>query len=168
MCERNIDWMPFACPQLGTWPATQACAQTRNRTINLLVHKLMLNPLSHISQGKFYLNVLHLRGPHQYTPDRHPELLYFLTHHIQSITNKLCFFCILNIYEGFFYKLFYFRISTTLDYCSIMTLILSFTSHSPEQIHLSKIQIWLSHTRRGKVGSQLWVHKRVYSCNITY
>ena len=26
MCERYIIWLPLAYPQLGTWPATQACA----------------------------------------------------------------------------------------------------------------------------------------------
>ena len=31
--ERNINvWLPLMCPQLGTWPATQACALTGNRT----------------------------------------------------------------------------------------------------------------------------------------
>ena len=31
--HRNINvWLPLACPQLGTWPATQACALTRNQT----------------------------------------------------------------------------------------------------------------------------------------
>ena len=39
-------------PQLGTWPATQACAVTGNQTGNLLVCRLMLNPLSHTSQGR--------------------------------------------------------------------------------------------------------------------
>ena len=29
--ERNInEWLPLACPLLGTWPATQACALTGN------------------------------------------------------------------------------------------------------------------------------------------
>ena len=23
MCERDVDWLPLMCPQLGTWPATQ-------------------------------------------------------------------------------------------------------------------------------------------------
>ena len=32
MCERNINWLPFTCPQLGTWPTTQACALTQNQT----------------------------------------------------------------------------------------------------------------------------------------
>ena len=27
--ERNVNvWLPLMCPQLGTWPATQACALT--------------------------------------------------------------------------------------------------------------------------------------------
>ena len=35
--ERNINmWLPFACPLLGTWPATQACALTGNGTSDLL------------------------------------------------------------------------------------------------------------------------------------
>ena len=28
MCERYIDWLSLAHPQLGTWPTTQACALT--------------------------------------------------------------------------------------------------------------------------------------------
>ena len=52
--ERNISvWLPLACPPLGTWPATQACALTGNRTSDPLVHRLVLNPLSHTSQGSF-------------------------------------------------------------------------------------------------------------------
>ena len=52
MCERNIDWLPLASiPLLGTWPTTQACALTGNRTGNPLVHSLVLHPLSHTSQG---------------------------------------------------------------------------------------------------------------------
>ena len=31
-CERNINWLSLTCPQLGTWPATQACALTGNQT----------------------------------------------------------------------------------------------------------------------------------------
>ena len=31
--ERNMDvWLPLACPQLGTWLATQVCALTGNPT----------------------------------------------------------------------------------------------------------------------------------------
>ena len=50
--ERNINvWVPLRGPLLGTWPATQACALTGNPTGTLLVHRLVLNPLSYISQG---------------------------------------------------------------------------------------------------------------------
>ena len=53
--ERNINvWLPLACPQPGTWPATQACALTGNQTGNILVHRLALNPLNHTSQGYFF------------------------------------------------------------------------------------------------------------------
>ena len=54
--ERNINvWLPFAHPLPGTWPATQACAPTGNRTGDPLVHRLALNPLSHTSQGMILL-----------------------------------------------------------------------------------------------------------------
>ena len=53
MCVRYIDQLPLAHPQLGSWPATQACALTGNRTTDSLVHRLELNPLSHTSQGFF-------------------------------------------------------------------------------------------------------------------
>ena len=50
--ERNINvWLPLACPQLGTWPATQACVPTANQTGNPLVLRPALNPLSYTSQG---------------------------------------------------------------------------------------------------------------------
>ena len=44
-------------PPLGTWPATQACALTGNQTSNPSVHRLVLNPLSHTSQGKTKLYI---------------------------------------------------------------------------------------------------------------
>ena len=47
--------MPLACsppPALGTWPATEACALTGNQTGDPLDHRPVLNPLSHISQGR--------------------------------------------------------------------------------------------------------------------
>ena len=56
--DRNIDGLPLACPQLGTWPATQACALTGNQTSDLLVHKPVLNPLSYTSQG--YTSILYI------------------------------------------------------------------------------------------------------------
>ena len=43
--------LPLARPLPGTIPATQACALTGNRTSDLLVCRLVLNPLSHTSQG---------------------------------------------------------------------------------------------------------------------
>ena len=49
----NIDLLPLTCPQLRTWPTTQAYALTGNRSGNLFVHRLVLNPLSHTSQGSF-------------------------------------------------------------------------------------------------------------------
>ena len=47
----NIYRLPLMHPQLGTWPATQACALTGNQTGDLMVHRLALSPLSQISQG---------------------------------------------------------------------------------------------------------------------
>ena len=50
-------------PLLRTWPATQACALTGNRTGDPLVHRLVLNPLSHTSQGRrLVLDTLCLRS----------------------------------------------------------------------------------------------------------
>ena len=50
--ERNINvWLPLTSPQLGTWPTTQACALTGNRTSDLSVCRRALDPLSHTSQG---------------------------------------------------------------------------------------------------------------------
>ena len=52
LCERYIHLLPLSCPQVGTWPATQACALTRNQTVNLWVRRPMLSPLSPTSQGR--------------------------------------------------------------------------------------------------------------------
>ena len=42
--ERNIGiWLLLTHPLLGTWPATQACAPTGNRTSDPLVHRPALN-----------------------------------------------------------------------------------------------------------------------------
>ena len=50
--ERNINvWLTLVCLLLGTWPATQACALTGNRTCNPLVCRPGLNPLSYMGQG---------------------------------------------------------------------------------------------------------------------
>ena len=40
-------------PQLGTQPATQACALTGNQTSNPLICRLVLNPLSHTNRVCF-------------------------------------------------------------------------------------------------------------------
>ena len=40
-----------APPTVETWPATQACALTGNRTGNPLIHRLALIPLNRTSQG---------------------------------------------------------------------------------------------------------------------
>ena len=53
--ERNINvWLPLPHPKPETWPTTQACVLTGNRTSDPLVHRPALNPLSHTSQGKSY------------------------------------------------------------------------------------------------------------------
>ena len=44
--------LPVLCPPLGSWPETQACAPTGNRTCGPLVHRLALSPQSHTSQGR--------------------------------------------------------------------------------------------------------------------
>ena len=50
--ERNINmWLPLLCLPEVTWPTTQACVLTGNQTSHPLVHRLVLNPLSHASQG---------------------------------------------------------------------------------------------------------------------
>ena len=44
--ERNSNRLPLILPQLGTWPATQACALTGNQTGELSVCSPTFNPLS--------------------------------------------------------------------------------------------------------------------------
>ena len=52
--ERNINvWLPLVYHPPGTWPASQACALTGNQIGDHLVHRQVLNPLSHTSQGYF-------------------------------------------------------------------------------------------------------------------
>ena len=59
--EKNVDVQEIhqlvaSCrlPTRGTWPTTQACAQTGNRTGGLLFHRPVLNSLSHTSQGYIF------------------------------------------------------------------------------------------------------------------
>ena len=61
MDERYIDQLPLACPQPDTWPTTQACAPTGNRTcVPLVRRRLALNPLNHTSQGMIIYTFLTL------------------------------------------------------------------------------------------------------------
>ena len=41
--EKHNVWLPLMCPLLETWPATQACALTGNRTAHPLIHRPALN-----------------------------------------------------------------------------------------------------------------------------
>ena len=44
-------WLPvMRHPPVGTWPTTQACGLTGNRTSDPLFHRPALNPLSYTSQ----------------------------------------------------------------------------------------------------------------------
>ena len=45
----------LARPLLGTWPAIQACTLTGNPTSGLLLHSLVLSPLSHTNQVEGYI-----------------------------------------------------------------------------------------------------------------
>ena len=54
MCEKYIDRLPLAHPQLGTWSATQAWTPTGNRAGDFLVHRSALN---HTSQGIIPLSI---------------------------------------------------------------------------------------------------------------
>ena len=56
-CARETDWLPLTRPQLGTWPAAQACALTGNPTSNPAVLRLALNPLSHTNQGQQFFKM---------------------------------------------------------------------------------------------------------------
>ena len=53
--ERNINRLPLTRPHLGTWPATQPFALTRNPNGDRSVHRPALNPLSHTSQALTYV-----------------------------------------------------------------------------------------------------------------
>ena len=55
MCEGYIHQLPPASLQLGTWPTTQACALTGDRTGDLSVLRLALHPLSHTGEGGLVL-----------------------------------------------------------------------------------------------------------------
>ena len=50
-CNRRIDLLPLAPPQMETWPTTQTSDLTGNQTGDLSVCRPLLSPLSHTSQG---------------------------------------------------------------------------------------------------------------------
>ena len=58
MWERNIHRLFPAHTQLGTEPATQACALTRNQTSDLSVWRMTRNQLSHASQSSWFSSCL--------------------------------------------------------------------------------------------------------------
>ena len=95
MCERYIDWLPLKRPQLGTCPATQACALTRNQTSNFLVCRPVLSPLSHTSQGMSF-NIL-LRASSMYILSN----IYF--HICQLLSSTRCDPCFPNLFSSFVY-----------------------------------------------------------------
>ena len=82
--ERDINaWLPLLHPLLRTWPTTQACTLTGNRTSDPLVHKPGLNPLSHTSQGRswFYKGPMNSSSPASPTQgssnrDSHPAITF--------------------------------------------------------------------------------------------
>ena len=53
--EKHQCAAPLMCPLLGAWPAIQTRALVGNRTGDPLVHRPVLNPLSHTSQGQIWL-----------------------------------------------------------------------------------------------------------------
>ena len=78
--KRNICQLPLAWRQMGIWATTQACALTGNRTCDLSVQRLALNPLSHTSQGSdlfFLLVCLLLPGYLSQEPFRVEGTLFF-------------------------------------------------------------------------------------------
>ena len=85
--ERKINvWLLLKCPQLGIWPATQACALTGNRTGNPLIRTPALNPLSYTSQGWFIFFVYSSKSV---------ILCWTWLHTYKNIlTNKLVFYCL--------------------------------------------------------------------------
>ena len=74
--ERNISvWLPLTCPPMGTWPTTEPCALTGNRTGNPMVQRLALNPLSHTSQGCLFLLFIYYVDFHGLTSKKPSDLV---------------------------------------------------------------------------------------------
>ena len=76
--ERNISvWSPLAHPLLETWLTTQACVLTGNQTRDPLVHRLTLNPLSHIGQGLWAFDLKESRGQKRPIMQRRLSAIFF-------------------------------------------------------------------------------------------
>ena len=71
-------------PPLRTWPATQACALSGNRTSDPLVHRPMLNPQIHTSQGSSFFVVVVQLQLSPFPPSLLSPALPSPTFHIQS------------------------------------------------------------------------------------
>ena len=91
--KRNINVQsPLVRPLPETWPTTQACSLTGNRTGDSEVHRPALSPLSHTSQGSLsFFNWKKL--VHMQTEKKSPAkrercyllLSYFTKHNMPSI-----------------------------------------------------------------------------------
>ena len=113
--RRNVNvWFPLECPHLGTWPATQVCALTRNWTGNPLVCRLALNPLSHTSQGKkLFLKIIDYLKNQKDLKITHIQIQHMLPSTFICILNlfNIClltvtwfqFYCTHNFLSGFLY-----------------------------------------------------------------
>ena len=95
--ERNISvWLSLVHPQLETWPATQACALTGNRTGDPLVHWLVQNSLSHTSQGSsliYFFSALEFSKYRSFTSlvKSIPRYFIFLLAKINEIFSQFLF-----------------------------------------------------------------------------
>ena len=88
--KRNINmWLPLPRPLLGTWPETQACALTGNRTGDPSVHRLALNPWSHkqpgILQHSLWGQGLEMAQRHVCTVDSYNTLSVWVGNNLQNI-----------------------------------------------------------------------------------
>ena len=117
MWERNISWPPLACSQPGTWPTTQACAQTGTLKGNLSVPMPALNPLSHTSQGNIY-----------FLQDDFYKIAAFHYHTLMLSDNQSIFKFPEHLKTFFFSHLVLIRILVRLTHCNWL---LSLTSFSP-------------------------------------
>ena len=81
MCEREIDWLPLARPQLGAWPTyNPGMCPTENQTRDPSVRKAALSPLRHTSHGNFILK----------SPHRTPISCHTLKELQSAVPSKYC------------------------------------------------------------------------------